>query len=120
VWLQFPFLYVSVEGQGNASHLGVTSSFTDDQIVNLITGSATATSTLIAANGDTVVLALSFQVTQIPDGVTFAGNYTVTGGTGRFYGATGNGLLTGSALFTGPNNGVGSFSVAGTISSPGQ
>jgi hypothetical protein len=118
--LQFPFLYVTVEGQGNVSHMGLTSAFTDDQVVNLITGSTTATYTLTAANRDTVVLGMSFQVTQIPGGVTFAGDYTVTGGTGRFYEATGGGVLAGSAIFTGPNNGVGSFSVAGTISSPGS
>ena len=117
---QFPFVYVTVEGQGNVSHMGQTSAFTDDQVVDLITGSATATYTLTAANRDTVVLGMSFQVTQVPGGVTFAGDYTVTGGTGRFYGATGGGVLAGSAIFTGPNNGVGSFSVAGTISSPGQ
>jgi len=118
--LQFPFLYVTVEGQGNVSHLGLTSAFTDNQVVNLITGSATATYTLTAANGDTVVLEMSFQSTQVPGGVTFAGDYTVTGGTGRFYGATGGGVLAGSAFLTGPNDGVGSFSVAGTISPPGH
>jgi hypothetical protein len=61
-----------------------------------------------------------FQTTQIPGGVMFDGGYTVAGGTRRFYGATGSGALAGSAIFTGPNNGVGSFSVAGTISSPGS
>ncbi len=116
--LQFPFLYVTVEGQGNVSHMGLTSAFTDNQVVNLITGSTTATYTLTAANGDTIVLEMSFQATQIPGGVTFAGDYTVTGGTGRFDGATGGGVLAGSAFFTGPNDGVGSFSVAGTISPP--
>jgi len=41
--LQFPFLYVTVEGQGNVTHMGLTSAFTDNQVVNLITGSTTAT-----------------------------------------------------------------------------
>ena len=118
--LQFPFLYITVEGQGNVSHMGLTSAFTDNQVANLITGSTTATYTLTAANGDTVVLEMSFQGTQVPGGFTFAGDYTVTGGTGRFYGATGGGVLAGSAFFTGPNNGVGSFSVGGTISQPGH
>ena len=118
--LQFPFLYITVEGQGNVSHMGLTSAFTDNQVANLITGSTTATYTLTAANRDTVVLEMSFQGTQVPGGFTFAGDYTVTGGTGRFYGATGAGVLAGSAFFTGPNNGVGSFSVAGTISPPGH
>jgi len=114
------FLYISVTGQGNASHMGATSAVTSDQVVDLSDGSATATYTLTGANGDTVVLTMIFQTTEIPGGVTFAGDYTVAGGTGRFYGATGSGALAGSAFFTGPNNGVGSFSVAGTISSPGS
>jgi hypothetical protein len=115
------FLYISVTGQGNASHLGATSAVTDNQIVNVETGSATATYTLTGANGDTVVLEMVFQTTFLPNNaVTFEGDYTVTGGTGRFYGATGSGNLAGSAIVTGPNTGVGSFSVAGTISSPGS
>jgi len=118
--LEFPFLYITVEGQGNVSHMGLTSAFTDNQVANLITGSTTATYTLTAPNGDTVVLEMSFQGTQVPGGFTFDGDYTVTGGTGRFDGAIGGGVLAGSAFFTGPSNGVGSFSVAGTISPPGH
>jgi hypothetical protein len=114
------FLSIAVTGQGNASHMGETSAVTDNQVVNLEDGSATATYTLTGANGDTVVLEMIFQVTEIPGGVSFEGSYTVTGGTGRFDGATGDGLLVRSAIFTGPTNGVGSFSVAGTISSPGS
>ena len=117
----YPFFYISVTGQGNASHLGATSAVTDNQVVNVETGSATATYTLTGANGDTVVLEMVFQTTFLPNNaVTFEGDYTVTGGTGRFYGATGSGDLVGSAVVTGPNTGVGSFSVAGTISSPGS
>ena len=117
----YPFFYISVTGQGNASHLGATSAVTDNQIVNAETGSATATYTLTGANGDTVVLEMVFETTFLPNNaVTFEGDYTVTGGTGRFYGATGSGDLAGSAFVTGPNTGIGSFSVAGTISSPGS
>ncbi len=117
----YPFFYISVTGQGNASHLGAISAVTDNQIVNIETGSATATYTLTGANGDTVVLEMIFQTTFLPNNaVTFEGTYTVTGGTGRFYGATGSGDLAGSAIVTGPNTAIGSFSVAGTISSPGS
>ena len=117
----YPFFYISVTGQGNASHLGATTAVTDNQIVNVNTGMATATYTLTGANGDTVVLEMIFQTTFLPNNaVTFEGTYTVTGGTGRFYGATGSGDLAGSAIVTGPNTAIGSFSVAGTISSPGS
>jgi hypothetical protein len=54
------FLYISVTGQGNASHLGATSAVTDNQIVNVDTGSATATYTVTGASGDTVVLEMIF------------------------------------------------------------
>ena len=118
----YPFFYISVTGQGNASHLGATTAVTDNQIVNVnTTACATATYTLTGANGDTVVLEMIFQTTFLPNNaVTFEGTYTVTGGTGRFYGATGSGDLAGSAFVTGPNTAIGSFSVAGTISSPGH
>ena len=114
------YLRVFVTGQGNASHMGRTSAVTTDQLINLQDGSGTATYTLTAANRDTVVVAISAQNTNIPGGVMFAGDYTVSGGTGRFAGATGSGSIAGSALFTGPNNGVGSFTLVGTISSPGR
>ena len=39
----YPFFYISVTGQGNARHLGATSAVTDNQVVNVETGSATAT-----------------------------------------------------------------------------
>jgi predicted ATP-dependent serine protease len=101
--------------------LGATTAVTDNQIVNVETGGASATYTLTGANGDTVVLEMIFQVTFLPnDAVTFEGTYTVTGGTGRFFRATGSGELAGSAIVIGPNSGIGSFSVAGTISSPGH
>ena len=87
----YPFFYISVTGHGNASHLGATSAVTDNQIVNVNTGMATATYTLTGANGDTVVLEMIFQTTFLPNNaVTFEGSYTVTGGTGRFNGATGS------------------------------
>ena len=97
--LEFPYLHVFVTGQGNASHLGATTAVSTDQLVNVIDGSATATYTLTGANGDTVVLAMVFQGTSIPGGVTFEGTYIVSGGTGRFAGAAGSGALEGSAVF---------------------
>jgi hypothetical protein len=115
-----PIVRIQVIGEGKATHLGKATAVTTDQEVNLITGQTSATYTLTAANGDTVVLEMEFETTFLPGGVTFTGTYTVTEGTGRFAGATGSGTLIGSAAFTGPSNGVGSFTVAGTISSPGS
>ena len=114
------YLRVFVTGEGNARHMGRTSAVTTDQLINLQDGTGTATYTLTAANNDTLVVALSVLQSNIPGGVSFEGDYTVTGGTGRFEGATGSGFIAGSALFTGPNTGVGSFTLVGTISSRGR
>jgi len=114
------YLRVFITGEGNASHMGRTSAVTTDQLINLEDGSGTATYTLTAANGDTVVVAITAQNTDIRGGVMFAGDYSITGGTGRFYAATGSGSIAGAAFFTGPTSGVGSFTLAGTIFSPGH
>lgn len=112
----FPIVHISVTGEGHALHMGRTTAVTTNQMVNLLTGAGTATYTLTAANGDTVVLEFVVATIFLPSGATFAGTYIVTGGTGRFAGATGSGSASGSATFTGPSNGVGSFAVDGTIS----
>jgi hypothetical protein len=111
---------LTVIGEGRGTRLGNATAVTTNQIVNLLSGDTTATYMFTAANGDTVVLEMQFQTTFLPGAVTFEGTYSVTEGTGRFAGATGSGMLLGSAAFTGPSNGVGSFTVAGTISSPGS
>jgi hypothetical protein len=118
--LVFPIAQITVIGEGKGTLLGNATAVTSNQLVNVLTGFSTATYTLTAANGDTVVLEMVFQTTFLPNGVTFEGTYTVTEGTGRFAGATGDGTLIGSATNTGPTNGVGSFTVSGTISSPGS
>jgi hypothetical protein len=118
----FPIARFTVIGQGQATPLGTATTATTNQLVNLNTGDATATYTFAAANGDTFVLEEKFLSTFDPTSgrVTLDGTYVVTGGTGRFVGATGSGTLSGSAVFTGPNNGIGSFTLLGTISSPGS
>jgi len=114
------YLCVSITGEGHASHMGRSSAITTDQRINLEDGTGTATYILMGVNGDTVVVAITAQDTNIPGGVAFVGDYTVIGGTGRFDEATGSGSMEGSALFSGPTSGVGSFTLAGTISSPGN
>jgi hypothetical protein len=94
--IEYPLIHVTVQGTGEAEHLGRTSTFTTDQTGDLVANQTTATYTLIAAT------------------------YTVIHGTGRFAGASGNGTLVGSAQFTGPTSGVGEFTLDGTISSPGS
>jgi hypothetical protein len=119
--LEFPFLHVTVNSRGQATYMGRTTAFTDDQLVNLIDGSGTATYTLTGANGDTLVLALVVPVggtINVDGGVIFSGSYTIIGGTGRFNGASGSGVFGGSGLFLTETDGIGCFAVVGTISSP--
>ena len=120
--VEFPLLHVTVKSQGRATYMGKTTAFTDDQLVNLTDGSGSATYTLTDANGDTLVLALVVPIggtINVTGGVIFSGSYTITGGTGRFNGATGSGAFGGSGLFLTETDGIGAFAVVGTISSPG-
>jgi hypothetical protein len=74
--------------------------------------------TLTAANGDTLIL-ISYDVACPTSPGTFhgTGHWIVTGGTGRFSGATGQGSFEGHSDF---NQGVFSFQLTGTISAPNQ
>ena len=130
--LEFPLLHVTVNARGQATYMGRTTAFTDDQLVNLIDGSGTATYTLTAAsrmaNDGSGLRRYACPGSRrsgwghdhTEGGVIFSGSYTITGGTGRFNGATGSGVFGGSGLFLTETDGIGAFAVAGTISSPGS
>lgn len=108
-----PFL---LTGTGNATHLGT---FTVDfpHCVNFANGSGSGTFVLTAANGDTVTGTVIGQAVLPPVNGVLSINetWTITGGTGRFGGATG--IFTMVRLNTGLDATTGSFK--GTISSPG-
>ncbi len=94
--VEFPLLHVTVNSRGHATYMGRTTAFTDDQLINLIDGSGSATYTLTGVNGDTLILALVFPIggtINVEGGVIFSGTYAITGGTGRFNGATGGGVF---------------------------
>jgi len=117
--LEFPILHVTVEGRGQATYMGRTTADTDDQMVNLVDGSGSATYTLADKKGDTLVLSLVVPVggtINVDGGVIFSGSYTITGGTGKFNGATGSGVFAGTGLFLTETDGIGAFAVVGTIS----
>jgi hypothetical protein len=72
--------------------------------------------TLTAANGDTLLLTSYDVACPISPGVLHGtGHWVVTGGTGRFSGASGQGTIDGHADF---NQGVFSFQFTGTLSTP--
>jgi len=117
----FPLVHVTVQGEGQALHMGRTEASTTNQVVNLITGVGTATYTLTAANGNVVRVEMTLHTEfPSPTSVTFSGPYEVTGGTGRFSGASGSGTVDGIANFTSASDGVGEFTMDGTISSVGS
>jgi hypothetical protein len=113
----FPIACGVTTGTGNATHLGQFA-FEHPHCANLVAFTLTGTFRLVAANGDQVFADFTGQSTATPTtGVRLVeGTATVTGGTGRFEGATGT--ITLRRLFnTMTNATVGSFN--GVISSPG-
>ena len=84
-------MFVDATGVGNATQLGL---FTYDlqAQVSLPSLAATASATLIAANGDMIFGEGVGQGTPTadPNVVSIVETYTITGGTGRFAGATGS------------------------------
>ena len=77
--------YTHVEGEGQATHLG-RFTVTGDVAVDVATGIPQGTWTLTAANGDQLFLAMGGHGIDETHGF---GAFTVTGGTGRFQGASG-------------------------------
>ena len=110
-------------GTGIASHLGRSTNVNN---ITVLSGPVSCpggfanknVETLTAANGDKLMLTGPHDVgCSIRPGVVHGtGDWTVTGGTGRFAGATGQGTFDGGANF---NTGTFSFQLTGTISAPG-
>jgi hypothetical protein len=112
-----PFVSVAIEGTGNATQLG---HFTVSvpHLVNRSTGVLVGSYEFTAANGDT--LTADFVGQSMPSGVPgilyVVETATITGGTGRFAGATGS-FTTERLVDTTTGTVIGSFE--GTISSRG-
>ena len=92
--IQFPTMFVDTTGTGEATHLGrftVTWEFT----VNLLNGAGIGSAHFIAANGDSVFTESLGQgePTSTPGINRVVETHTITGGTGRFAGATGSFIL---------------------------
>jgi hypothetical protein len=111
-----PFLQVDVEAMGKATQLG---KFTLDipHVVNRANGTAFGSYEFTAANGDTVyaIFTGTATPTATPGVLYIEETATITGGTGRFAGATGS--FTVERLYdTVAGTTEGSFE--GTISTP--
>ena len=111
-------LIVGGSGVGNATQLG-RFSMTYYVTVDLGTGGSVGAATFVAANGDSFSTTIIGQGTPTPDPTIamIEEVETITGGTGRFAGATGNFTLHRVvSLVTGVS--TGSFN--GTILNPGK
>jgi hypothetical protein len=111
-----PFVAVNIEESGNATQLGhfdVSSS----NVTNRADRTAVGTFEFTAANGDTLTadFTLYFTFTDVPGVVTGLVTATITGGTGRFAGATGSFVSHRVADIV---NGIVTDSFEGTISTP--
>ncbi len=108
---------VTLTGTGHGTQLGKFS-FSAPHTVDTTTRTASGTYTFTAANGDTLTATFTGRATPTatPGVVSIVETATITGGTGRFAGATGS--FTVSRLYDrNADTTTGSFS--GTISTPG-
>jgi hypothetical protein len=87
----FPTAFINLTGTGTSTHLGLFTYNLQAQL-NLPTLSATGSATLVAADGSTLFLEGTGQgtPTSVPGVVSIVETFTITGGTGRFEGASGN------------------------------
>ena len=112
-----PVVSVLIEATGTASHLG-RYTLEVPHLVNQATRTGSGTYVFTAANGDTLTATFTGVATVVAPGVlSTVETATITGGTGRFDGATGS-FTAERTFYTATGETTGSFQ--GTISSPGQ
>ena len=92
-----PTRFLVRDGGGTATHLGKYTEHITMQI-NLPTRHSMGAATFTAANGDTLTATVEGQATPTSPGeLSIVEVYTITGGTGRFAGATGTFTLESTA-----------------------
>ena len=114
--VNFPIMSVTGSGSGHASQLGqFTISY--EVAVDLTTVSGPASAEFVAANGDSIYANGTGQATETgtPGVFNIVENYTITGGTGRFAGASGTITLD---RVVDTNTGATSGTISGTIVLP--
>lgn len=117
---------IHATGTGQATHLGAVTEDTNVVIdinpADQQNGCApeTMSTTLTAANGDMITMTGNGLTQCSPTSNEASDNYTITGGTGRFQGASGSGSESNTHTLTGPGVGVASVTYSGDISSVGS
>lgn len=105
-------LRLHIEYVCQLKHLGRTTAVAE-QIVSLTSAGASNTTIYTAANGDQLFVTWTGTGSGSGPEKTFSGPETITGGTGRFAGATGSTWVSGTASFA---TMTGQFTSVGTIS----
>jgi hypothetical protein len=96
VSFSFPVVRLDCVASGQATHVGNSS---EESLItaNVLAGTTAGTVTLTAANGDKILLATSGTSSSLGGGLNaISGTQTVTGGTGRFAGASGSFAVSGT------------------------
>jgi len=91
--VEFPLLFVDATASGNATQLGrftMTYELEVDLLIHDTSGSAVFT----AANGDSLFTDIVGHGTSLGDFASIVETHTITGGTGRFEGASGSFIRT--------------------------
>ena len=114
--VQFPRLFVDGSGSGRATHLG-RFTVTYEVVVDFLTHETFGSYLFTAANGDSLATDITGlgTPTENPDVRSIVEVHTITGGTGRFAGATGTFIKTSLLNLV---TGVTSGSFDGTIVRP--
>lgn len=121
-----PFIGLEIPGKGNGLHLGKSTWYSNSQVnVTVFPFQQTGDMTFTAADGSTLIghfAGIGLPVADVATHkVTFEGDYWITGGTGRFTGATGSGTYSGWAELEGlaPGTvGVGQVAFVGVLHNP--
>lgn len=105
-----PFLQMEIPSTGKGLHLGKSTWFSNS-LVNFTVFPPVQTGDMLFTAADGSTLTGHYQGTAQPDpdnpqGVLFNGDYVITGGTGRFSGATGSGIYYGRATLEAPVPGM--------------
>ena len=116
-----PLVAVTSTGSALVTHLGNVTTRSISETVNLATGEGVAMHEFVAANGDTIQISFHFLATPTSaTSFSIEGGWEISGGTGRFAGASGGGSYEGAAQFNSPTTASGEFELNGTISSVGS
>jgi hypothetical protein len=115
---------IDAHGMGQATHLGEVSESSTVRVdvnpADAVSGCSpeTRSTVLTAANGDEIMMSATGW--GCPATNSAHDSYVVTGGTGRFQGATGSGTDSNIHTLTGPGVGVAVTTFSGELSSPGS